>query len=428
MATRPRLPAAIALWTLSSMAFLFTNPCLAAAAWMTESGGADMGMASAGRAAIAADATTLAANPAGMAALADVGFLAAALAAAMDLELEGSGTTTGNVDDRTGPMPMAAVFGTHGVGRWTLGMGVYSYLGLGLDFGAGWAGSRAVEDVRLRSMNFAPAAAYRLTDRLAVGGTLGAQYVDMRAGLAVANDAMFYGPPVGLPDGHLRLTGDAWALNGSLGLAYQVNDDTRIGLAWQSQVSHSINLELRGEDLHPVLDAIVQQQTARLDATVPQQLTFSVTHQVTPDTLLAANAGWQQWSVLGRSHLQVGDSSAPLFDNGLRDTWSVALGLRHRLDDRWTLSAGVAYDSDPARQDTMPVYFPVAEQLRLAMGVDYRHSPKMLVRLAASVVSQGDVRIAQESYPVPLPGIPPVTGRVENSRIYVVGLAVDYRP
>ena len=410
------------------MAFLFTGPCLAAAAWMTESGGADMGMASAGRAAIAADATTLAANPAGMAALADDGFLVAALPAAMDLELEGSGTTTGNVDDRAGPMPMAAVFGTHGVGRWTLGMGVYSYLGLGLDFGAGWAGSRAVEDVRLRSMNFAPAAAYRLTDRLAVGGTLGAQYVDMRAGLAVANDAMFYGPPIGLPDGHLRLTGDAWALNGSLGLAYQVNDDTRIGLAWQSQVRHSINLELRGEDLHPVLDAIVQQQTARLDATVPQQLTFSVTHQVTPDTLLAANAGWQQWSVLGRSHLQVGDSSAPLFDNGLRDTWSVALGLRHRLDDRWTLSAGVAYDSDPARQDTMPVYFPVAEQLRLAMGLDYRHSPKVLIRLAASVISQGDVRIAQESYPVPLPGIPPVTGRVENSRIYVVGLAVDYRP
>lgn len=410
------------------MAFLFTGPCFAAAAWMTESGGADMGMASAGRAAIAADATTVAANPAGMAALTDDGFLVAALPAAMDLELQGSGATAGTVDDRAGPMPVAALFGTHGAGRWTLGLGVYSYLGLGFDFGADWAGSRAIEDVRLRSMNLAPAAAYRLTDRLAVGGTLGAQYMDMRAGLGVANDAMFYGPPAGLPDGHLRLTGSNWAVNGSLGLAFQVSDDMRIGLAWHSRVKHSVDLDMRGEDLHPVLDAIVQQQTARLDLTVPQQLTFSVTRQVTPDTLLAANAGWQQWSALGRSQLQLGGNAAPLFDDGLRDTWSAALGLRHRLNDRWTIAAGIAYDSDPATQDTMPVYFPVAEQLRLAMGVDYRHSPKLLFRLAASVINQGDVRIAQESYPVPLPGIPPVTGRVENSRIYVVGLAVDYRP
>ena len=264
------------------MAFLFTGPCLAAAAWMTESGGADMGMASAGRAAIAADATTVAANPAGMAALTDDGFLVAALPAAMDLELQGSGATAGTVDDRAGPMPVAALFGTHGAGRWTLGLGVYSYLGLGFDFGADWAGSRAIEDVRLRSMNLAPAAAYRLTDRLAVGGTLGAQYMDMRAGLGVANDAMFYGPPAGLPDGHLRLTGSNWAVNGSLGLAFQVSDDMRIGLAWHSRVKHSVDLDLRGEDLHPVLDAIVQQQTARLDLTVPQQLTFSVTRQVTP--------------------------------------------------------------------------------------------------------------------------------------------------
>ena len=189
-----------------------------------------------------------------------------------------------------------------------------------------------------------------------------------------------------------------------------------------------IKIVMTGRHVYISLTAAFLLEACPLGATMPQQFTFSVTRQVTPDTLLAASAGWQQWSVVGRSRLQVGDSLAPLFDDGLRDTWSVALGLRHRLSDRWTIATGIAYDSDPARRDTLPVYFPVAEQLRLAMGVDYRHSRKLLFRLAASAINQGDVRIAQESYPVPLPGIPPVTGRVENSRIYVVGLAVDYRP
>jgi long-chain fatty acid transport protein len=429
MAAHSWITPGIGFRVLPWVAFFFTGHCLAAAAWMTESGGADMGMASAGRAALAADASTLAANPAGMAALDGDSYLVATLPTRLDLTLDGSGAVAGSVDNHAGTMPVGALFATHSAGRWTVGLGLYSYLGVGLDFRQDWAGSRAIEDLRVRTVNIAPAAAYRLTDRLDVGATLGAQYADFRAGLGVANDAMFYGPPVGLPDGRLRLDGNSWAVNGSLGLSYRPGEDSRIGLAWQSQVGHAVGLDLRGEGLHPVLESILAQDpTARLDLAVPQQVTLSAVQQVTPDTLLAANVSWQDWSALGGASLEIAGNPAPVFDDGLRDTWGVALGLRHRLDERWTISAGAAYDSDPAPHSVVPVYFPVAEQLRLALGVDYRYTPRWLFRAAVSVVNQGTVQVAQESYPVPLPGIPPVTGRIEGSRIYVIGLAVDYRP
>jgi long-chain fatty acid transport protein len=411
------------------MAFFFTAPCLAGAAWINETGGADMGMASAGRGALALDASTLAANPAGMAALEGDNYLLAALPVSLDLQLEGSGAVAGRVDNQAGTIPSAALFASHSTGRWSAGLGLYSNLGMGLDFGDDWAGSRALEELRIRSINLAPALAFRLTDRLDIGATLGAQCLDLRAGLGVANDALFYGPPVGLPDGHLRLDGDSWAMNGSLGLSYRPADNTRIGLAWQSRNHHSVDLDLRGEALHPVLESILAQDaTARLDFTVPQQVTLSAVQELSPDTLLAGSVAWQDWSALGSAILEVAGNPAPVFDDGLRDTWGVALGLRHRLNERWTLSAGAAYDSDPAPHGVVPVYFPVAEQLRLALGVDYRYSPRWLFRAGLSVVNQGTVQIAQDGYPVPLPGIPPVTGRIEGSRIYVVGLAVDYRP
>jgi len=429
MAIRSSPAAAAALKTLPFMAFFFTAPCLAAAAWMTESGGADMGMASAGRAALAVDASTLAANPAGMASLDGDSYLLAALPSSLDLQLDGSGAVAGLADNHADTMPVAALFGTRTAGRWAVGLGLYSYLGMGFDFGRDWAGSRALEDLRLRSMNVAPAIACRLTDRLDIGASLGAQYLDLRAGLAVANDALFYGPPAGLPDGQLRLEGDSWAMNGSLGLAYRPGSETRIGLAWNSPVRHSAGLALHGEALHPVLDSILQQGAAsRLDLTLPQQVTLSAVQQLSADTLLAANVSWQDWSALGGAVLEVAGNPAPVFDDGLRDTWGVALGLRHRLDEHWTLSAGAALDSDPAPHGVMPLYFPIAEQRRLALGVDYRYSPRWLFRAAISVVNQGTVQVGQDSYPVPLPGIPPVSGRIENSRIYVFGLAVDYRP
>jgi len=429
MKTRFPVAASRYLTAWALMAFFFTTPCRAGAAWMTESGGADMGMASAGRAALAMDPSTLAVNPAGLAALDGDSYLAAVLPTALELHLDGSGTFTGSAGNQAEPMPMGTLFAAHSSGRWAVGLGLYSYLGMGLDFGQDWAGSRALEDLRLRSMNVAPALAFRPTDKLDIGATLGAQYLDLRAGLGVANDALFYGPPAGLADGQLRLEGDSWALSGSLGILYRPSSATRIGLAWQSQVPHSVDLKLQGEALHPVLESILSQDaTARLDLKVPQQVSLGAAHQLSSDTLLAASVAWQDWSALGGASLEIAGNPAPVFDDGLRDTWGIALGLRHRLDQRWTLSAGAAYDSDPSPRGVVPVYFPVAEQLRLALGIDYRCSPKWLFRVALSVVNQGTVQVAQDGYPVPLPGIPAVTGRIEGSRIYVLGLAVDYRP
>jgi long-chain fatty acid transport protein len=190
-----------------------------------------------------------------------------------------------------------------------------------------------------------------------------------------------------------------------------------------------MGLDVQAHGLHPVLGAMLQQSgPATLDVSFPQQVTFSAARPIGPSTLLAASAGWQQWSKFGDARLRVAGQASPMFEDGLQDTWSVAVGLRQRLTPRWTLAGGVAYDSDPSASGTMPVYFPVAEQLRVAAGADYQYSPSLLLRTSLSLVNQGDIRIAQDSYPVPLPGIPPVNGTIHGSRIYVLGFTADYRP
>jgi long-chain fatty acid transport protein len=191
-----------------------------------------------------------------------------------------------------------------------------------------------------------------------------------------------------------------------------------------------MDLEVRANGIHPMLAGMLGRQgTATLDFRLPQLLTLSAARQVSPDTLLAASIGWQQWSRFGLARLDVAGQDAPMFKDGLSDTWSAAIGLRHRLDPHWTLATGIAFDSDPApASGTMPIYFPMAAQFRVAAGADYMFSEALLLRVALSVVSQGKVRVAQDTYPVPLPGIPNVTGTINGSRVYVLGLTADYRP
>jgi long-chain fatty acid transport protein len=421
------IPAAAALTSL--LAFLFAAPAGGAGAWMTENGGPDMPMASAGRAAFATDGTTIAANPAGLAGLQGSGLVVAALPVTLDLEFEGTGDTAGRTSNRSGTLPMASAFATTRSGRWGLGLGAYGTVGLGCDFDRGWSGSRAIEEAQLGTLNLAPALAYRLTERLDVGASVGAQFATAQAGLAVGSDAMYYGAPAAMPDGRLRMSGHSWAPVANLGLVYRTEPGATLGLAWSSAVAHSMDLDAHANGLHPALGAMLQQQgPATLEVRMPQQVTASIAVPLDRGTLVAASAGWQQWSTFGEASLRVADHAAPLFEDGLDDTWSVALGVRQRLDSRWTLAGGVAYDSDPSASGTMPIYFPVAEQLRLALGADYRASDSLLLRGSVSLINQGEVRIEQVSHPLPLPGMPAVTGTVHGSRIYVLGLTAAYRP
>jgi long-chain fatty acid transport protein len=414
---------------VGAISFLYSTVATAAGAWITENGGPDMAMASAGRAALATDGTTLAANPAGLARLERPGFVVAALPAKLDLEFQGTGSTTGRAPNESPATPMVSAFATARAGRWAAGLGAYSNVGLGCDFGDEWVGRRVIQQAELRTLNLTPAVAYRLSDRLDVGASFGAQLASASASVATGNDAIFFGPPAGLADGRIRMSGDAWAPVASVGLAYRSDDGTALGVAWTSAVDQTMGLSLRTSGLHPVLEGLLQQQgPATLDVQMPQQVTASLTRPVGHGTLLAASVGWQQWSGFGESKLRVAGRGSPLFAQGLADTWNVALGAEHALDSRWTLAGGMAYDSDPSRDGTMPIYFPVAEQLRVAAGLGFRASENLHLRMSASLINQGVIRIDQASHPLPLPGIPSLTGTIRDSRIYVLGFTADYRP
>ncbi len=429
MNTHPTASARSTTLAVGLIAFLFSLQCSAGAAWLTESGGADMAMASAGRAAFATDSTTIAANPAGMLALNGSTVSVVVMPIALDLRFHGDGETPGSAVNEQGTAPMMSVFAARHAGRWALGLGAYGNVGLGCDFGKEWSGRRAIEDAQLRSVNLVPAVAYSVSDRLGVGASIGAQYADAQAGMAVSGEAIYHGPPLDLRDGQLHMTGHSWAPVANLGLVYDTGNGTRLGLGWTSTVDHSLDLDVRASAVHPLLEGMLQQQgPARLDVSLPQQFTLSAARQVAPATLLAASVGWQQWSGFGDARLRIAGQDRPMFEDGLNDTWNVAVGLRHSLDPRWTVATGIAYDSDPSAHGTMPIYFPMAEQLRLAAGADYRHSDTLLLRVALSVIRQGDVRIAQDAQPVPLPGIPPVTGTIGGSRIYALAFTADYRP
>jgi long-chain fatty acid transport protein len=425
MRPQSKLPLVTVSIGLASIGFAST--CWGAGPWLAETGGADMGMAGAGRAALSLDAATLAANPAAMAGLPGTTITAAAMPLKLDFEFRGSDATPALAANREGATVVPALFAVHRAHQLTYGIGVYSYFGLSFDAGNQWEGRRVIEQAGLATVNIAPGVAWQATDRLALGMSVAAQMAEPTARMAVANDALFYGPPAGLPDGQLELSGQSWAAGGQLGLTYALTESSTIGLSWTAPVSHSVKFDISAKDLHPVLATLMPpDNAAKLNVSLPQQLLVGFAHQPNDGTTLALGLSWQDWSKFGQSNLKLPGYSAPMIASGLQDTWGASIGVRRKFENGWAASTGVSYDSTPATAEGTAAYFPVAEQWRIAAGAEHSFNEAWRLRAELSFVLQGNADVMQLTHPMPLPGIPPLTGTYEDTRVYMLAIAADF--
>lgn len=407
---------------------LASAPGHAAGPWLSGTGGADMGLAGAGRAALALDAASLSANPAALAALPGSTATLAVIPHELDYVFRGADEAPARATNQDGITAIPAAYAVLRDGPIAFGLGAYSYLGLTFDSGDGWGGQRAVEQAGVATFNLAPTVAWTVDDRVTLGASVAAQIAEPELSVAVANDADYYGPPAGLPDGRLRVSGDSWAVGGQLGVLYELRRNTRIGIAWTAPVNHSVPLDVEAQGLHPVLVTLLPPDgAANLDLELPQQILLGVSHEPRNGTLVSFGASWQDWSSVGESRLELAGNSAPVFPHGLRDTWGAAAGIRRALDEHWAVSTGVSYESSPAPAAGVPAYFPVAGQWKLAAGVERRLGEALRLRGSLSVILQGDAEVDQTGHPLPLPGIPQFNGTYEDTRVYVASLAVDFQ-
>jgi long-chain fatty acid transport protein len=139
-----------------------------------ETGAPDLGIASAGRAAMAADASTTAANPAGMTLLDRTRLLGAtgALLPFPNFDLAPQTTASGGGGGNAGVFtPIGGVFYAHKLSeRFWLGLSTDSDFGLSGNYGKPWAGRYYVTQESLITGKANPSIAYLVNDWLSVGG------------------------------------------------------------------------------------------------------------------------------------------------------------------------------------------------------------------------------------------------------------------
>jgi len=277
-----------------------------------------------------------------------------------------------------------------------------------------WAGQGYSRSSKIFSLNVNPVLGIKINDWLSVAAGPSLQYFDIR--LKRAAFALPGAPSV-------VLDGDDIGFGFTAGVTLTPFAGTTIGVGYRSQIEH--NLEGTVAIPLPVASRI----PISADLTTPDQLTIGVSQAITPALTIHAGFEWTNWSVL-ETPLVVGPGGIIVTDLPLNynDGYFYSLGFDYKLNNQWTVRAGLAYEESPIDTDIRSTRLPDNDRIWASIGASYQWNDKLSVDFAYTHIfsKETEVRITptHQDYDVPAGG--PFLADVDASTD-IVSVAVRYR-
>lgn len=377
-------------FTKTALASIFTFSAAgasAAAFQLAEVSTSGLGMAYAGNAAVADNASVVATNPALMTKFKQVEISAGGVYVDADVNVEGSfGTKTtvnGNViasspvSDANAKdiIPSAIVPNLYVVApvseRFAVGGGVNVNYGLKSEFPTSYSAGVFAGKTELTAVNYNLSGAYDLGYGFSFGAGLNA--VHAKATLERHFGALNPMAPTATAS---RLKGDKWGFGWNVGLTYDINENNRLGVAYHSPV------DLRFKGKYMGTQSTNVEIPGRLHLELPAYWEISGYHKLTEKLAVQYSYKKTHWNSF--QELRATDNNGKVLlqkDEKFNNNSRIALGMSYDVIEALTLRAGIAYD-ESASVAHPSISIPDTDRTWYTLGATYRFTPSLSVDLA----------------------------------------------
>lgn len=233
---------------------------------------------------------------------------------------------------------------------------------------------------RLNGVSVTPTFAHKFDDKwsAAVGAEI--NYV----GLTMEKNAM---PGPSVPT-HTK--GESYALGWNAAANYAFDDKNEIGVVYRSRIKHSMEA-----DFHAYNGPVTLSGDAYGEVTLPESWHIGYSHKFNDKTRIELNAvrtGWDTYKnldiMLSGTGGMDGLSKNP---KNWEDGWRYAIGVEHKLSDKYTLMAGFAYDESSIPYDGGDFMVPTGNRKTYSIGARYNDKDQTLA-IALGWMDVGDLR------------------------------------
>lgn len=309
----------------------------------------------------------------------------------------------------------------------SIGLSAGAPFGLKTEYDSGWVGRYQAIKSDIKTENLNPSIAWRVNEKIAIGGGLNYQHFSAVLSQAVNFSAAMCAKAsvsalcgAGLLkdyEGSSEVSGSSNAWGWNFGVAAQLSEKTRVGVSYRSAIRHSVSGVV--DFTHPTVSlptsvtggaqiatslnagirSLTQNGPVTVDIKLPETWIVSAFQQLDDRWSLAADASLTGWSSL-RS-LDIYRSNGTLLSSSYynwKDTWRIALGGAYQYNDTLKLRAGLGFDQSPIRSDYRTPRLPDTDRTWISLGFNYKLSPRFSVDTGYTHIFMKKTSISESGY------------------------------
>lgn len=200
----------------------------------------------------------------------------------------------------------------------------------------------------------------------------------------------------GKGDTPLHIKGDSYALGWNAALNYEFDEKNEFGVVYRSKVKHSMEADYDMHGFGAFASGGHQYGSAYGSVTLPESWSLGYGHKFNDKTRMELNATWTRWSRFDAFWVDVNPSI--LGKNRIggaknwKDGWRYAIGIEHKLSDKYSLLAGIAHDERGIPDETGDFMVPTGERDTYSLGVQY-HDKKQTIAFSVGYMDVGDMNM-----------------------------------
>lgn len=192
--------------------------------------------------------------------------------------------------------------------------------------------------------------------------------------------------------------GESYALGWNAAANYAFDDKNEIGVVYRSRIKHSMEADFSAYNIIAGSTNIGNRNgDAYGEVTLPDSWHIGYNHKFNDKTRVELNAVRTNWSTYDALNINVSGTGLPNFDKvhaspkNWEDGWRYAIGVEHKLSDKYTLMAGFAYDESSIPYDGGDFMVPTGNRKTYSIGARYNDKDQTLA-IALGWMDVGDLR------------------------------------
>ncbi len=251
------------------------------------------------------------------------------------------------------------------------GVGVYTPEGLGTDWPKDWVGRFIITKINLQSFNINPTVSYSfLNDMVAIGA--GFDYVLGNVDLERYYPTVFSDSAGNPITPFIHLTGNAKGTGFNFGIMLKPAENLSLGFSYRSKITYKVD---NGTATYTGADGLTSELpsgTASTSLPLPETWYAGIAYKGSNYSIEADYqfVGWSAYKQLSITFQNPGPSGnpAPIIGD-YTDSYIMRVGGEYKLNDMWTMRAGLFYDKNPVPDAYDVPILPDADRIGINVGV-----------------------------------------------------------